>query len=139
MILTIELSPSQKEDLNHRVAFEKDARIWRRLQAVKLRIEGVKSKDIAAVLGVRIETITAWMHIFLAGGIEALATLQHKGSVSVLAGYEDTITELVKKERISTLKVLRQRIQEEFDIAIGETGLFKWCKKKLNYPLKKHA
>ena len=136
-MLQVNLDKGQKRKLDKLLLKEKDARVWRRLRAIKLRCEHVKPKEIAHMFGVRRETVTYWVNLFLAGGFTKLASLEYKGSVSVLEPHREDIRYLIERESVPTLSDLRRKVKKNFGVEIGETGLYKWCKKKLMLPLKR--
>lgn len=136
-MLQVNLNANQQRQLARLLHREKDMRTWRRLRALKLRSQQVKPKEIARMFGVRRETVTYWMNLFLQGGFPALTTLNYQGSVSVLEPYKQGIEKLIKTQKVPTLSVLQQQVNKEFGVEIGETGLYKWCKKKLMLPLRR--
>lgn len=136
---SLSLTSEQHQQLNQLLRRYRDYRIWRRLQTIRLRSQGCKSKDIAIHLDIRGETISLWVKLFQTQGFEPLLKLNYQGSVSVLAPYKNQLEEIIHTKRIATLSVLQQEVEQHFGVIIGETGLYKWCKKNSVYPLKRLA
>jgi len=128
----IYLEPVQEEEFEKQLATERDAKIWRRLQAIYSRNQRIASAVIAQNLSVNVATITEWVRIYLKGGIKALTNLNydHQGPKSKLAAYEQEIDKLTDDEQIPTMTCLQQRIKELYGVEVEESWLFRWCKKK---------
>lgn len=138
-MIKITLSPQDQQQLKFYLRTYRDYRIWRRLQAIKLRSQGNNSQKIASILGIRRETISFWVKLFKTQGFDPLLKLNYRGSVSMLTPYKDKLEEIINTFRIPTLAVLQHQIKDTLGIEIGETGLYKWCKKNSLYHLKKLA
>jgi transposase len=134
---SVHLSKQERQDLQKRLAREQNSKIWKRLQAIYSRSRGITSREIAKNLSVSLNTVTAWVKLYLTGGVETLVALNYTGPVSKLEPYRQEIENLIQTETIPTLNVLQQRVKQEFEVEIGETGLYKWCKKKLMLPLRR--
>jgi len=75
--------------------------------------------------------------MYLSGGIASLVTLNYTGPVSKLEPHKQEIKDIINIQKVPTLLELQQKVKELCGVEMGETGLYKWCKKKLMLPLKR--
>lgn len=68
-------------EISHLIKKERDSRFVKRLNAIRLLLNGYAHEAVAAITGVRRETIWDWVTKWNHGGKEALRS-KHKGSVS---------------------------------------------------------
>jgi transposase len=129
----IKLTEKELEKVRNELNSEHDQRIWKRLRTLWLRSREVSSKEISKILGVTPRTISNWMKLYTESGLSGLTQLKHKGSTSILSPYTEEINQLTKEYQIPTLSVLQEQISDKFGVEIGETGLYKWCKKNSIY------
>jgi transposase len=125
-------SDEEEAEFRKRLAREKDAKVWKRLQGVYSRGQRIASGVIAKNLSVGIDTISVWVKLYRSGGIEGLTNLnyEHQGMRSRLAKYQESIEDLTQREQIPTMGVLRKRIEELYGVEVEESWLSRWCKKK---------
>ncbi len=129
------LLDSDQKRIKNRLTMEKNAKIWRRLQAIYSRNERIPTQEIARNLSVSLRTIGVWVKLYLTGGIEALVTLNYEdqGPKSKLANYRQEIDKLTDDEQIPTMTCLRERLKQLYDVEVEESWLSRWCKKNLIY------
>ena len=58
---------------------ERDARIHQRLSALLWLADGHAAEEVAALLDVCPRTITNWLALYQAGGLDRLCSLEYKG------------------------------------------------------------
>lgn len=133
----IQLNKREEKDLGQRLKTERDAKIFKRLQAIKLKNQGIKNFEIAKIIGVRPETITVWFKLFVSGGFNRLTTLNYLGTTSKLEPFKDKIKKIIIDENISKLADLQDKVESEFEVKVEFSWFFRWCKKNYLYPLKK--
>ncbi len=134
----LQISTEDLNSLKKRKKDEQNAKIFKRLMAVEMRAYGGKCKDIAALLGVCIDTIADWTNLFLEGGIEVLCSLQYEGRrPSKLKSYTEEIRKKAKEDSLLALKQLRDWLQEKHALSVEESWLFRFCKKNSIFPIKK--
>jgi transposase len=97
------------------------------------------NKDIALLLDVTIETLSHWTAIYEEGGIELLCKLHYEGrKESVMTPYIDQIKKHIEEEQVSTLKSLRDWLNDSLDISVGISWLQEFCKKNSIFLIKNH-
>lgn len=136
-MIHIYLTPSQKLELDQRLKTEKNAKVWKRLLALKLKDQGKDHQEIAQVTQVTRDTITVWLKLFISGGFKQLTTLNYLGTISKLEVYKEKIKKIVKEQQISKLADLQEQVRIKFDIEVEFSWFFRWCKKNYLYPLKR--
>jgi len=127
------LNEKTERELLQRIKSETDVRIWKRLKAIQLRSQNVNSLKISQTLDVSKDSITNWVKLYLSGGIDQLVSSNYYKPSSCLDPYQEGIKQLIKENRIPTLHELNKQIVKAYGVQIGETGLYKWCKKKSIY------
>lgn len=86
--------------LEELIASQPDPRELKRALVVKMRIEGMKHREIQAILGVYSSYISRWSKSYREQGVEGIR-LKHKGST----GY------LNESERIAVINWIQQKTQ----------------------------
>lgn len=125
------LNKKTEKQLKELLAEETNLKVWKRLKAIHLRKKQVPSREISQTLDVSLDTVTNWVKLFLSEGLKGLVHLRYEsqGIKSSLSPYQESIRQLTKEVQIPTLSVLQSEIANRFGVEIGETGLYKWCKK----------
>lgn len=130
MTQEINLDNIQQLELKERLKNERDAKIWRRLKCIDLKLKGHKHKEISKLLDVTMDTITDWLFLFNEGGFEELCKLNYDGRrVSVLEEHKASIEEKIDKENVPTVKYLQHWLKNKFGIEIEHSWLSRWLKK----------
>lgn len=114
----------------------KSAKILKRIQAFKLIHLDWKYRKIAKFLSITSDTITDWIRIYNAQGIDGLLTLRYRGRIPLLS--QEQLKELRKKK--SGFKIAKQAkkyIEEKFGIIYNSNYVQELLKKKFTYPLRK--
>ena len=86
--------------LEELIASQPDPRELKRALAVKMRVQGMKQREIQEILGVHSSYISRWSKSYREQGVEGIL-LKHKGS----SGY------LNRKERMAVKNWIRERKQ----------------------------
>ena len=136
-MIHIYLSPSQKLELNKRLKTEKNAKIWKRLLALKLQDQNKNYGEIARTLQVTKDTITNWFKLFKLGGFKELTTLNYSGTISKLEPFKDKIKKIIEGESVSKLADLQDRVETKYEVKVEFSWFYRWCKKNFLYPLKR--
>jgi len=79
------LTRSQREDLWRRYKQTSERRVAERLHAILLLDEGRSRSDVSTILHLHPKTLTRWIKIFAATGVEGLATFNYVGNTSWLS------------------------------------------------------
>lgn len=134
----IKLSVNELKKIKQLQEKEKNTRILRRLEAIKLLNQGQSHQQIAEALNVCIDTITDWIKLYESEKLPGLCKLQFKDKrKSKINDYVDQIKQDVKDNTISTLAELQALIREKYSIEMEQSWLFRCCKKNLIYLTKK--
>ncbi len=75
-----------------------------RCHVVYLKSQGYSHKEIAKIIGISPQTVTAHLKLYQEGGIEALKTLNYKGQPSKLHVYKDEIKASPEQNPVGTYK-----------------------------------
>ena len=113
-------------------------KVLKRIQAFKLIYLGWKYSAIAEFLSVTNNTLTNWINLYWAGGIDSLLTLHYKGGQAKLN--EEQLSELHEKASegaFTIAKDVQHYIKQNFGIEYNLSHVQLLCKKKFNYPLRK--
>ena len=113
-------------------------KVLKRIQAFKLIYLGWKYSAIAEFLSVTNNTLTNWINLYWAGGIDSLLTLHYKGGQAKLN--EKQLSELHEKASegaFTIAKDVQHYIKQNFGIEYNLSHVQLLCKKKFNYPLRK--
>ena len=88
-----------EQGISHLIKKERDSRFVKRLNAIRLLLNGYAHEEVATISGVRRETIWDWVTKWNHGGKEALNS-KHKGSVSqVTPNIMAEISEVIEIKR----------------------------------------
>lgn len=130
MSYTIELSKADIAYVTAKKRQEKNGKLLRRYQCLFMLHEQYPKKEIAALLGVNIDTITDWIKIYNKEGLSALGLLKYEGRrPSALDMIKEKIAGYVKNENISALSQLQKIIEEKHHLKVEHSWLSRYCKK----------
>jgi transposase len=134
----IKLSVSELKKIKQLQVKEKNARVLRRLEAIKLLSQGQSHQNIAEALNVCMDTITDWVKIYQSEKLPGLCELQFKDKrKSKINDYVDQIKQDVKDNTITTLAEMQAWIKEKYSIEMEQSWLFRCCKKNSIYLTRK--
>ncbi len=109
---------------------EKNSKFLRRYQCLWMLHEQHLKKDIAAILGVNIDTITDWIKIYNNSGLVGLGLLNYEGRrPSALDKVMGVIENIIRTENISKIKDLQTILLKEHKIEVEHSWLYRYCKK----------
>lgn len=130
MAYRIKLSSTEAGLLKRLRRVEKDGKILRRYQCIWLCHEGFPRKEIAATLGVNIDTITDWIKLFNKDRLPGLSKLHYEGRrPSVLDDIKDLLIKHIREQSISNLSELQHYIKVKHSITVEHSWLSRYCKK----------
>ncbi len=134
----IKLSVSELKKIKQLQEQEKNVRVLRRLEAIKLLNQGQNHQEIAEAFNVCVDTITDWIKIYQSEKLQGLRKLQFKDKrKSKINDYVDQIKQDVKDNTITTLAEMQAWIKEKYSIEMEQSWLFRCCKKNSIYLTKK--
>ena len=134
----IKLKPGELKKIKQLRNEEKNVRVQRRLQAIELANKGQSHQEIASIVNVCVDTITNWIKLYEASGLNDFCKLQFTGKrSSKINNYVDKIKQDVKDNTIATLAELQDWIKEKYSIEMEQSWLFRCCKKNSIYLTRK--
>ena len=102
--------------LEELIASQPDPRELKRALVVKMRIEGMKHREIQAILGVHSSYISRWSKSYREQGIEGIL-LKHKGSSGYLNKEERiAVKNWIKEEKQRTVSDVIEYIHRNYKI-----------------------
>ena len=129
------LSRSQREQMWRRFKQTDDHRVAERLHAILLLDVGQNAQDVCSILHIHPNTLQRWVKTFVAGGEEALTTLNYApaaGNLTV-ARQQQLITWLDAEVR-STAEACAW-VEQQFGVSYTDSGMVKLLK-RLDYRFK---
>lgn len=130
MSYSIKIKTNDLSEINNLMKNQRDAKIYKRLVALKLISTGLSNKEVASALNVHIDTITDWVKIFINQGINALCELHLKNrKKSKLDEHRNELQKLIDVETIATIAQLQNHISQLYGIQIEHSWLCRYCKK----------
>jgi transposase len=91
--MDLELSPSQRADLEAAAAGERRVRVWRRYRAVLLLGDGKAPAAVATALGCSPSSVYGWAAAWRRGGLAGLGGRSHGGGVAPLLARAGSLLE----------------------------------------------
>ena len=82
-----------------------------RLEAMLLKSQGMKHKDIIRILDISEATLTRWVRFYKRGGAEELMRYNYRKPVSALEQHRETLLEYFKKNPPATVKEAAKKIE----------------------------
>ena len=108
----IEFSQEQIKRLSYESIHQEHYLVRRRMQALLLKSQGLRHKDIAEVLSISETTLREYLDLYLAGGVEALKELHYQGKANKLAEKRDEIIAALEANPPATYKEAQAKIKE---------------------------
>ncbi len=136
----IKLSPNELVKLKKRRKKEKNKAISDRLHCIYLSAKGKKNKEIKDILAVNKNSVTNWIKIYEAKGLDELCRPENfDRRSSKIDDYVEKIKQDIKENTIATLAELHDWLKSKYEIEIEQSWLFRCCKKNSIYLARKHA
>ena len=130
MAIRIKLSAKEEKALLERKKNERDGKILRRLLCIEMKNKGYQNQEIADLCDVCIDTITDWLTLYEKHGLKRLCELQYEGRrSSKLDPYLEEIREHIRKEHPARLIDLQTYLNQQWNLTVEESWLWRWCKK----------
>lgn len=102
--------------LEELIASQPDSRELKRALTVKMRIQGMKHREIQEILGVHSSYITRWSKSYQEQGIEGIL-LKHKGSRSYLSQKQRiAVKNWIKQKKQRTLWDVIEHIEQNYKV-----------------------
>jgi transposase len=140
MSYSIKLDKREIEEINNAMKSHRDAKIYKRLVALKMKNQGNSNSEISNILDVNIDTITDWFKAYIGEGLKGLCELHLTNrKKSKLDSYLEELKSLVKKETISTIAEFQNYISKLYGIEIEHSWLSRYCKKNSIALIKKQG
>lgn len=122
----IDFSQEEVEFLRKQRFLHPDPRIQIRLEALLLKSQGMKHKDIIRVLDISDATLTRWVGLYRRGGVAELMRLGYRKPTSALEKYRQTLLEYFQEHPPATVKEAAKKIEELTGIKRGLTQVRKF-------------
>jgi transposase len=118
------LTQEERDAISRRYKQEKNPRFRERLHCLLLKDRGHTNLEVAEMLLVVPETITDWLNLYQAGGLEALCRLQTGGGESFLTPPQIGQLQVeLDKHVFQTAKQVCAWVQEQFGVTYSERGM----------------
>lgn len=108
----IEFSQAQIKQLSYESIHHEHHIVRRRMQALLLKSQGLRHKDIVEILSISETTLREYLDLYLAGGVEALKELAYQGKANLLAEKKDEIIAALEANPPATYKEAQAKIKE---------------------------
>lgn len=128
------LSRSQREAMWRRFKQGGDRRVAERLHAILLLDDGQNAQSVCSILRIHPNTFKRWVKAFVAGGEEALTTLNYAPAEGNLTAVQQQLREWPDAEVRSTAEA-GARVKEQFVVFYTNSGMVKLLK-RLDYRFK---
>ena len=118
------LTDDERAEITRRYKHETNPRLRERLHCLLLKDQGHTNGEVAQLLLVSQDTITAWLNRYADGGLPALCRLETGGSEGFLTQEQIALlTAELDKHRFQTAKQVCAWVQEQFAILYSERGM----------------
>jgi transposase len=108
----IEFSQEQIKQLSYESIHHEHYLVRRRMQALLLKAQGLRHKEIAKILSISETTLREYLDLYLAGEIEALKERRYQGKANKLAEKKAEIIAALEANPPSTYKEAQAKIKE---------------------------
>jgi transposase len=108
----IEFTQEQIKQLSYESIHHEHYIVRRRMQALLLKSQGLRHKDIVEILSISETTLREYLDLYLAGGVEALKALAYQGKANKLAEKKDGIIAALEAHPPATYKEAQAKIKE---------------------------
>jgi len=140
MSYSINLSINDLKIVDQEMKKQRDAKIYKRLIALKMKHQGLTNQNISNILNISLDTVTDWFRIYCLSGINSICQLHLKGrKVSKLDKYIDELRQFVTEQTISTISELQNYISNKYGFEIEHSWLSRYCKKNSIVLIKKQG
>ena len=130
MSYSIKLDNKELENINKQLKIQRDAKVYKRLIALKMKHNGISNHEISNILDVHIDTITDWFKLYINLGLNSLCELHLKNrKKSKLDDHLEELKVLIEEKTISTIAEFQNYISNLFGIEIEHSWLSRYCKK----------
>lgn len=120
----LSLTQQERDLITLKYKSETNRSIKPRLHLLLLKDQGLSQKQIAKILLVTEETISAWLKIYCEKGLEVLCTLHYKGSSPKVSPEQiDIFKSEVAKNRFQTSKQACAWVEETFSIHYSQRAM----------------
>lgn len=136
----IKLSQAELTALNKRRKKERNKLISDRLHSIYLAHAGKGNKAITKILAVNKNSVTDWIKIYQAKGLDELCRpINYDRRSSKLDDYIENIKQDIQDNSIATLSELQNWLKKQYSLEMEISWLWRCCKKNSIYLAKKHA
>jgi transposase len=108
----IEFSQEQIKQLSYESIHHEPYLVRRRMQALLLKSQGLRHKDIVEILSISETTLREYLDLYLAGGVEALKQLHYQGKANKLAEKKAELIAALEANPPATYQEAQAKIKE---------------------------
>ena len=121
---TIQLTASQRHEIDERRRQARDRRIYQRLSAVLWSDAGRTREEIAELSGVSTRQVGQWLRIFRNKGLDELCTVHYRGDPGRLRPAQvERLRQEIAKGAFHNAEQVRAWIEEHFGVAYSASGV----------------
>lgn len=97
--------------------------VRRRAEVLFLKAKGLKHQDIVRVCGISRMTLTTYLHLYRAGGVEAVSKVEHQGQPSTLNAHTDVLKQHFRAHPPQTVAEAQAAVREQTGITRSPTQI----------------
>lgn len=128
-MLRLTFTQEDIEQLRYERFHHPHPRVQQRMEALVLKSEGLRHKDICRILDICGHTLRSYLRLFEAGGVEGLKRLGYRHPKSQLMDYEGDVEVSLLENPPATIAEAAARIEELTGIKRGLTQTAEFLKK----------
>ena len=127
---TLKLSEAAKQELEQNYKSSTSVQLSRRCFIILLKAKGLRSADIADLLGITDQSVNSWVKRYEASGIDGLKTKPGQGRKPILTKEDDEkqVRAIVEKER-QRLKLVKEELEKSCDKVFSLSTLKRFLKR----------
>ena len=131
MTKQLEFSPEILKELNYERYHHLSPLVQRRMDAIRLKAQGLLHKDIAAVIEISENTLRDYFELYEQGGIEKLKEINYYQPESELKEHIVSLEEHFRKHPPTTIKQAQHEVEIITGVRRSETQIREFLKKNL--------
>jgi transposase len=129
-MIKIKFTKEEIEQLNFEKVNCTNSRVRIKLEALILKANGLPNKKIQQILNIDKNTVTAYLKLYVEGGLESVKKNNYLGPTSELEQYAEIIFSDFEINPPATIKEASYRIEQLTGIKRGKTQTWHFLKKK---------
>lgn len=131
MMIKIEISASEKEELHHERRYHPHPRVRQRMEALYLKALGLKHQEIGRVMRITQKTLRGYLRLYQDNGIEGLKRLNFHQPKSELIDHKEVLKNEFEARPPKLINEAVKRIEDLTGIRRSPTQVRKFLKDDL--------